>query len=66
MAGGNLGDLSMTLTLKTHMEEESKKLINALNKIDVSGKQAQDALNLITEATATLFPFRKRFPKRIG
>lgn len=54
MAGGNLGDLSMTLTLKTRMEEESKKLINALNKIDVSGKQAQDALNLITEATATL------------
>lgn len=44
----------MTLTLKTRMEEESKKLINALNKIDVSGKQAQDALNLITEATATL------------
>lgn len=54
MAGGNLGDLSMTLTLKTRMEEESKKLINALNKIDVTGKQAQDALNLITEATATL------------
>ena len=54
MAGGNLGDLSMTLTLKTRMEEESKKLINALNKIDVSGKQAQDALNLITEATANL------------
>lgn len=54
MAGGNLGDLSMTLTLKTRMEEESKKLINALNKIDVSGKQAQDALNLITEATSTL------------
>lgn len=44
----------MTLTLKTRMEEESKKLINALNKIDVTGKQAQDALNLITEATATL------------
>ena len=44
----------MTLTLKTRMEEESKKLINALNKIDVSGKQAQDALNLITEATATI------------
>ena len=44
----------MTLTLKTRMEEESKKLINALNKIDVSGKQAQDALNLITEATANL------------
>lgn len=54
MAGGNLGDLSMTLTLKTRMEEESKKLINALNKIDVTGKQAQDALNLITEATSTL------------
>lgn len=54
MAGGNLGDLSMTLTLKTRMEEESKKLINALNKIDVTGKRAQDALNLITEATATL------------
>lgn len=54
MAGGNLGDLSMTLTLKTRMEEESKKLINALNKIDVSGKRAQDALNLITEATSTL------------
>lgn len=54
MAGGNLGDLSMTLTLKTRMEEESKKLINALNKIDVTGKRAQDALNLITEATSTL------------
>ena len=44
----------MTLTLKTRMEEESKKLINALNKIDVTGKRAQDALNLITEATSTL------------
>ena len=44
----------MTLTLKTRMEAESKKLINALNKIDVTGKRAQDALNLITEATATL------------
>lgn len=54
MAGGNLGDLSMTLTLKTRMEAESKKLINALNKIDVTGKRAQDALNLITEATSTL------------
>lgn len=44
----------MTLTLKTRMEEESRKLINALNKIDVTGKRAQDALNLITEATSTL------------
>ena len=44
----------MTLTLKTRMEEESKKLINALNKIDVTGKRAQEALNLITEATSTL------------
>ena len=44
----------MTLTLKTRMEAESKKLINALNKIDVTGKRAQDALNLITEATSTL------------
>ena len=48
MAGGNLGDLSMTLTLKTRMEEESKKLINALNKLDVTGKRAQDALNMLT------------------
>ena len=54
MAGGNLGDLSMTLTLKTRIEEESKKLISALNKIDATGKSAQEALNLITEATGAI------------
>lgn len=51
MAGGNLGDLSMSLTLKSRIEDEAKKIIQELNRIDSTGKQAQNALEAISEAT---------------
>ena len=51
MAGGNMGDLSMTLTLKSRIEDETKKIIRELNKVDSTGKQAQNALEAISEAT---------------
>lgn len=51
MAGGNLGDLSMSLTLKSRIEDETKKIIQELNRIDSTGKQAQNALEAISEAT---------------
>lgn len=44
MASGNMGDLSMTLTLKSRMEDEVKKIVDQLNKLDESGKKAQGAL----------------------
>lgn len=51
MAGGNMGDLSFSLTLKSRIEEETKKIIRELNKVDSTGKQAQNALEAISEAT---------------
>lgn len=51
MAGGNIGDLSFSLTLKSRIEEETKKIIRELNKVDSTGKQAQNALEAISEAT---------------
>ena len=51
MAGGNMGDLSFSLTLKSRIEEETKKITKELNKIDATGKQAQNALEAISEAT---------------
>jgi hypothetical protein len=51
MAGGNMGDLSFSLTLKSRIEEETKKIIRELNKVDATGKQAQNALEAISEAT---------------
>ena len=51
MAGGNMGDLSFSLTLKSRIEEETKKITKELNKIDATGKQAQKALEAISEAT---------------
>lgn len=51
MAGGNMGDLSFSLTLKSRIEEETKKITRELNKIDATGKQAQNALEAISEAT---------------
>lgn len=51
MAGGNMGDLNMTLTLKSRIEDETKKIIRELNKVDSTGKQAQNALEAISEAT---------------
>lgn len=46
-----MGDLSMTLTLKSRIEDETKKIIRELNKVDSTGKQAQNALEAISEAT---------------
>ena len=50
MAGGNLGDLQMSLTLKSRVEEETRKIIKSLNGIDVTGKKATEALDAIKEA----------------
>lgn len=52
MANGNMGDLSMTLTLQSRVEDETRKIIQELNKVDASGKRAQEALNLIKEAAS--------------
>ncbi len=46
-----MGDLSFSLTLKSRIEEETKKITKELNKIDATGKQAQKALEAISEAT---------------
>lgn len=46
-----MGDLSFSLTLKSRIEEETKKIIRELNKVDSTGKQAQNALEAISEAT---------------
>ena len=46
-----MGDLSFSLTLKSRIEEETKKIAKELNKIDATGKQAQNALEAISEAT---------------
>lgn len=54
MAGGNMGDLSFSLTLKSRIEEETKKIIRELNKVDSTGKQAQNALEAISEATKSI------------
>lgn len=46
-----MGDLSFSLTLKSRIEEETKKITKELNKIDATGKKAQNALEAISEAT---------------
>lgn len=46
-----MGDLSFSLTLKSRIEEETKKIIRELNKVDSTGKQAQNALEAISEST---------------
>ena len=46
-----MGDLSFSLTLKSRIEEETKKITKELNKIDATGRQAQNALEAISEAT---------------
>ena len=46
-----MGDLSFSLTLKSRIEEETKKITKELNKVDSTGKQAQNALEAISEAT---------------
>lgn len=52
MASGNMGDLSMTLTLKSRMEDEVKKIVDQLNKLDESGKKAQGALEKIRDSVS--------------
>ena len=46
-----MGDLSFSLTLKSRIEDEAKKITKELNNIDATGKQAQNALEAISEAT---------------
>lgn len=46
-----MGDISFSLTLKSRIEEETNKIIKELNKVDSTGKQAQNALEAISEAT---------------
>ena len=47
-----MGDLSMTLTLKSRMEDEVKKIVDQLNKLDESGKKAQGALDKIRDSVS--------------
>ena len=47
-----MGDLSMTLTLKSRMEDEVKKIVDQLNKLDESGKKAQGALEKIRDSVS--------------
>ena len=54
MAGGSLGDLSFTLTLQSRIEQETKSIIQALNKVDATGQVTQKTLNLITDALSNL------------
>lgn len=49
-----MGDLSFSLTLKSRIEDETKKITKELNKIDATGKQAQNALEAISEATKSI------------
>ena len=52
MAGGNMGDLRMSLTLQSRIEDETRKIIRALNNVDASGQKAQQALEMIRSAVA--------------
>lgn len=45
-----MGDLSFSLILKSRIEDETKKIIKDLNKVDETGKRAQQALEAISEA----------------
>lgn len=54
MAGGNLGDLSFSLTLKARLEDETKKVLQALNGIDATGKRAQSVLDGVAQAVNSI------------
>ena len=47
-----MGDLSMSLTLKSRMEDEVKKIVDQLNKLDATGEKAQGALDKIRDAAS--------------
>ena len=47
-----MGGLSMTLTLQSRIEEETRKIIKALNDVDASGQKAQEAIKLISTAAS--------------
>ncbi len=71
MANGNMGDLSMRLTLQSRIEDETRKIIQELNKVDASGRKAQEALSLIKTAVSGIkgaegFKDIERFLNRIG
>ncbi len=50
MATGNLGDLEMSLTLKSRVEDEVKNIVRSMNALDASGKRAQEAIDAISSA----------------
>ena len=50
MATGNLGDLEMSLTLKSRVEDEVKGIVRSMNSLDASGKRAQEAIDAISTA----------------
>lgn len=50
MANGNLGDLEMSLTLKSRVEDEVKGIVRSMNSLDASGKRAQEAIDAISSA----------------
>jgi hypothetical protein len=50
MATGNLGDLEMSLTLKSRVEDEVKGIVRSMNSLDASGKRAQEAIDAISSA----------------
>ena len=54
MAGGNLGDLEMSLTLKTRIEDEIKQIVKEFNNLDVTGRRAQEAVDAITASVRSL------------
>lgn len=54
MAAENMGDISFSLTLKSRVEDETKKIISELNKLDATGKRAQDALNAIRDGIQSI------------
>ena len=47
-----MGDLRMSLTLQSRIEDETRKIIRALNNVDASGQKAQQALEMIRSAVA--------------
>ena len=54
MAGGNLGDLEFSLSLKSRVEQEVNNIVKAMNKLDASGDTAQRALDGIVNAFAKM------------
>ena len=54
MASSNLGDLEMSLTLKTRIEDEIKKVVRDFNQLDATGRRAQEAVDAINASVKSL------------